>query len=247
MDEPVTLLFTGLSADADAFSFGTTTVALVRTGDTLILFDTGPYAYRPILQGRLRRLAVDPADIGCVVLSHLHWDSASNADLFPNAKILVHARELQAAESGPPDSARPGYMSRALRRLDLQVLEGEHEITPDVRTLDLPGHTPGSIGLQVGRALLAGDAVATSRDAVAMRALGISADPASAAASLAAALARAETIYPGHDRPFRVGERITSLSDYELRIRLFTDPRGEDEELRIGAAQPKSFATWPEG
>ena len=64
-------------------------------------------------------------------------------------------------------------------------------------------------------------------------------------ASLKKAVAISEIIYPGHDRPFRVRPTIAYIADYELRIRLFVDPSGQDEELHFGAAAAKSFATWP--
>jgi N-acyl homoserine lactone hydrolase len=54
-----------------------------------------------------------------------------------------------------------------------------------------------------------------------------------------------EIVYPGHDRPFRLAPTIAYIADYELRIRLFIDPSGQDEELHFGAAAAKSFATWP--
>src|ERR1700761_8025090 len=147
MSADIQLLFTGLPAEADKFLFGISTVALVRTGDELIMFDTGPYAYRPILQGRLRRAGVDPEAVTKVVLSHLHWDNAANADLFPNAHILVHQRELDAADrTGERDAAIPEYTGRAMRRLWLQPVTGELALAPDIRIVELPGHTPGSIG-----------------------------------------------------------------------------------------------------
>jgi N-acyl homoserine lactone hydrolase len=63
--------------------------------------------------------------------------------------------------------------------------------------------------------------------------------------SLDKALSISGIIYPGHDRPFRVGPPITHVSDYELKIRLFIDASGQGEELHFGAAAAKSFATWP--
>jgi N-acyl homoserine lactone hydrolase len=246
MSSKIELLFTGLAAEADKFLFGMSTVALIRTGDELIMFDTGPYAYRPILQGRLRRAGIDPDAVTKVVLSHLHWDNAANADLFPNAHILLHQRELDAADrSSGRDPAIAEYTGRALRRLWLRPVSSEIELAPDIRIVELPGHTPGSIGLLVGNSLLAGDAVGNAKEAVAGKITSRTGSAADAAASLAKALASAEIIYPGHDRPFRVGPPITYIADYELRIRLFIDPTGQDEELHFGAAAAKSFATWP--
>jgi glyoxylase-like metal-dependent hydrolase (beta-lactamase superfamily II) len=246
MPSEIELLFTGLAAEADKFLFGTSTVALVRAAGELIVFDTGPYAYRPILQGRLRRAGIDPAAVTKVVLSHLHWDNAANADLFGNADILVHECELKAAEAASGrDWAVPEYTARALRKLRLQPVAGDIELAPDLRIVELPGHTPGSMGLLVGRQLLAGDAVGSAKEAVAGQIASCAGSERDAAASLKKALDISEIIYPGHDRPFRVGPPIAYIADYELRIRLFVDPSGQDEELHFGAAAAKSFATWP--
>lgn len=242
----IELLFTGLAAEADKFLVGASTVALVRTASELILFDTGPYAYRPILQGRLRRAGIDPASVSKIVLSHLHWDNAANADLFPDADILVHERELKAAgRTSGRDPSIPEYMVRAMRKLRLRPVAAEFELAPGLRIVELPGHTPGSIGLLAGRRLLAGDAVGNAKEAAAGRIGSHVAGAQRASDSLKKALEIADIIYPGHDRPFRVGPPIAYISDYELRIRLFIDPTGQDEELHFGAAAAKSFATWP--
>jgi len=243
----ITLLFTGCPASADGFWVGAATVALYRADGRTILFDTGPYAYRPLLLGRLKRLGLTPADIDTVVLSHLHWDTATNADLFRSAAIVVHARELAYAENpAAHDWATPPYMARALRKLRLEPVSEECEIAAGVRIVELPGHTPGSIGLLVGRELLAGDAVAGARDAARGRAELWFADGAQADASLARALGLADIIYAGHDRAFRVGPPVAYLGDYALRIRLFVDPVGMDQEICIRAEKARSFATWPE-
>jgi N-acyl homoserine lactone hydrolase len=256
MSAEIELLFTGLAADADKFLFGTSTVAVVRAARELIIFDTGPYAYRPILQARLRRAGIDPSEVTKVVLSHLHWDIAANADLFGAADVLVHRRELEAADRlTGRDWAVPEYTVRALRRLRLHPVNAEVELAPDLRIVELPGHTAGSIGLLAGRRLLSGDAVGGAREAVtrqvaacqvaACQVAACAGGEQDALASLDKALAMSEVIYPGHDRPFRVGPPVEYISDYELKIRLFIDPAGQDEELHFGAAAAKSFATWP--
>jgi N-acyl homoserine lactone hydrolase len=244
---PITLLFTGLPARADKFLTGISTVALVRLNGRTLLFDTGPYAYRPILQGRLKKLGVDPGEVDTVVLSHVHWDTAANADLFPNAEIVLHEKELAYAETpAAHDADTPGYVGRALRRLRLRPVTGEQDVAPGVRIVELPGHSPGSIGaLVVGHGLLAGDAVTCAGDAAAGNIRSDRADNQQARESLSRALSLAEVIYPGHDRPFRIGPPLTYLDDYAIRIRFFTDPAGPDEEIQIGSFAAKSFASWP--
>ena len=71
-------------------------------------------------------------------------------------------------------------------------------------------------------------------------------DGAQADASLAKALSSADIVYAGHDRPFRAGPPVAYVGDYALRIRLFFDPVGMDQEICIKTEQARSFATWPE-
>jgi N-acyl homoserine lactone hydrolase len=127
---------------------------------------------------------------------------------------------------------------RALRRQKLRPIATEIELATDLHIVELPGHTPGSIGLLAGQHLLTGDAVRSAKAAV------TGGEP-QEADSVKKALAIGEVIYPGHDRPFRHTPKVAYVSDYDLRIRLFVDPAGQDEELHFGAAAAKSFATWP--
>ena len=243
----ITVLFTGAPASADKFTPGISTVALVRLPGKLVLFDTGPYAYRPILLGRLKKLGVELGDIDAVVLSHCHWDAASNADLFPKADVILHERELAYAQGvSSHDDQTQGYIGRALRKLRLQTISGDMDLGREARILDLPGHTPGSIGLLVGEELLAGDAVACARDVARGAPTFRPFDVSQAKSSLDRAVASAKLIYPGHDRQLRIEDgKLGGLADYSLRIRLFTDPGGPDEEIQIGSHAPKSFASWP--
>ena len=86
-------------------------------------------------------------------------------------------------------------MARALKRLRLKTVADEGDIAPGMRIVELPGHSPGSIGLLLGRELLAGDAVACARDAARGRAELWFADRAQADASLAKPLSLADIIY----------------------------------------------------
>ena len=85
-----------------------------------------------------------------------------------------------------------------------------------------------------------------SRDAARGHAEGWFFDGPQADASLAKALNAPDIIHAGHDRPFRVGPPIAYVGDYALRVRLFFDPVGMDQEICIRTEQAHSFATWPE-
>src|SRR5262250_3679985 len=77
------------------------TCYLVRTSDAVILFDTGVspravpgllrtdplarFTEEDLLVHRLDSLGLEPNDIDIVVLSHLHFDHAGGADIFPSS------------------------------------------------------------------------------------------------------------------------------------------------------------------
>jgi glyoxylase-like metal-dependent hydrolase (beta-lactamase superfamily II) len=158
---------------------------LLQSGDEAILVDTGPSAedapatpyHTPIRRSpeqrpdaALRAAGVDPGRITRVVLSHLHWDHCHNLDCFPAARFLVQAEELRTAVNPVPPQRHPyevgipGVTPPWMPFFDrLEVVEGEMELAPGVRTVLLPGHTPGLQGVVAetakGRYLVASDAV----------------------------------------------------------------------------------------
>lgn len=157
----------------------------ITGGDHTVMVDTGTsdpefvreqHGYtkfvRPPEEEPLRVLAdagIDPADVGTVIYTHLHWDHCSNPELFPNATFYVQADELAFAMDPVPifkkafqrtTTARPPIVSVLGR---VQTIRGRKQIRPGITAIPLPGHTPGSQGVLVetdaGRFLLAGDCV----------------------------------------------------------------------------------------
>jgi glyoxylase-like metal-dependent hydrolase (beta-lactamase superfamily II) len=129
---------------------------------------------------QLREHGIDPADIGTVVMSHLHYDHASGIAQFPDATFLVSSAEWEAASGG---GATDGYLKRQFdHAFDYRLLDFESEAADSFasfgRSLDLfgdgsvrivftPGHTAGhcSVVLRLGDrdALLTIDAAYTRR------------------------------------------------------------------------------------
>ncbi len=93
--------------------------------------------------------------------------------------------------------------------LDLHEVGEGDEVIPGIQVLELPGTHPGSIGLAVstpeGTAVLAADAVPTLAVLRSRRASGRPYDRERADASVERVAAMARVVYPGHDRPFRLG------------------------------------------
>ncbi|WP_229400662.1 MBL fold metallo-hydrolase [Micromonospora okii] len=144
----------------------------LRAGDgpvTLVDAGIGPAdafaaTWAPVpgrLPAELAAAGIDPAEVRTVVLTHLHTDHVGWAGpLFPNADHLLQRAELAALELFHPEL--PARLLEPLRAAGrLRVLDGETALTPGVRVLSTPGHTPGhqSVLVEDGdeRLLVTGD------------------------------------------------------------------------------------------
>jgi glyoxylase-like metal-dependent hydrolase (beta-lactamase superfamily II) len=160
------------------------TVSLVRDGDRVIVVDPGMVADRELIRGRLRELGVEPEDVTDVVVSHHHLDHTVSIALFP----VVPVHDFQWVIEGDHLTIRPA--------------DGV-DLTPSVRLLATPGHTPQDITTLVG----------TPDDVVALTHLWWTADgPADdpyapdreqLRTQRERVLAEATLIVPGHGGPFR--------------------------------------------
>ncbi|SCF14025.1 MBL fold metallo-hydrolase [Micromonospora mirobrigensis] len=150
----------------------------LRTGDgpvTLVDAGVGPAdspaaSWAPVpgrLPAELAAAGIDPADVRTVVLTHLHSDhigwavtGSPGRPYFTNADYLVQRAELATMESINP--GLPAGLVAPLRAAGrLRVLDGDTDLTPGVRALSTPGHTPGHQCVLVDsgdeRLLLTGD------------------------------------------------------------------------------------------
>jgi len=113
------------------------------------------------LEESLRHLGVEPGDVDIVLLTHLHFDHAGGATRrdgdrivpsFPRARHIVRRGEWEVARSGDrrvaaaydPDDTRPLEMHGLL-----ELVEGETEVVPGVRLVDMPGHTRDHQGVLI--------------------------------------------------------------------------------------------------
>jgi Zn-dependent hydrolases, including glyoxylases len=247
MKNELVILLQGIPCSCKQFNVGASTAALYCTDDRNILFNTGPYSERVLLTAKLKAQGLTPKDIDTVVLSQLHWDTAMNIDMFKNAKIYVNEEELNyALNPSPDDPATPLFLGRSIQAMpQVMKVKGDEEIAPGVTIVELSGNTVGSIGLLIGKTLLAGDAIPTVRCAKNMEVEPIYYDKKAASASLTKALELADVIYPGHDRPFVYKQGIEVLGETNLRIRFFFNPVGQDQEVVIKSEKPQTFVTWP--
>jgi N-acyl homoserine lactone hydrolase len=118
---------------------------------------------------QLRELGVAPDSVGHIVQTHLHMDHTGALGHFPDATIVVHGRELDAAREADP-AGTSGYVRADVQRAGLQwrPVEGDLDLFGDgaIRMLQTPGHSAGHMSLlldlkESGPILLTADAVDT--------------------------------------------------------------------------------------
>ncbi len=141
---------------------------VINTGSTLAVVDTGTgeaaYQASKGLNGRflinLAAAGIDVKDIDAVIVSHYHGDhingllKADNSIAFPNAEILVPAKEhdfwMDDGEMSRTKKPRVVTGFKNVRRVmtgeilkRVRSYEWNKEIIPGVTAVGTPGHTPG--------------------------------------------------------------------------------------------------------
>jgi glyoxylase-like metal-dependent hydrolase (beta-lactamase superfamily II) len=133
---------------------------LVRGRDATILVDTGvpepdengEIAGKPVdgggpdaLRDGLAERGLEPGDVEYVILTHLHYDHASNNHLFPDAEFFVQRAELEAAADPLPPVASVYHDENlaGLDDLDTTVVDGGYRLMEGFELLHTPGHTEG--------------------------------------------------------------------------------------------------------
>ena len=152
----------------------TFTPVVLNTGGKLILIDTGTgeanFAASKGTAGQftnnLTAAGLSPAAIDTVIISHYHGDhmngllKADNSLAFPNAEILVPAKEhnywmddgeMSRAPKGRIEglfkNSRRVFSGDVLKRL--RTYEWDKEVVPGLTAFGTPGHSPGHTSLLV--------------------------------------------------------------------------------------------------
>jgi hydroxyacylglutathione hydrolase len=132
---------------------------LLVHGDQKVLIDPGSIEGLPNLEKNLRSLGVKLSDITMIIATHGHWDHLSSVGRIKQAsgaELYLHGGDKRAVERGDRQRTaaflydRDGVPVHVDHRLkDGQVFDvGPHRI----RVLHTPGHTPGSVSLEISSA-----------------------------------------------------------------------------------------------
>ena len=135
---------------------------LVKSGDRVLLFDTGAAAtFGPTagqLPAALAEAGVDPATVTDIFISHLHGDhmgglfNAAGALNFPNATIHISRPEWKFLTTVSADIAKQmglgarDAMVAAMKPKVVAFAPGAELLPGVVKAVDIKGHTPGHSG-----------------------------------------------------------------------------------------------------
>jgi glyoxylase-like metal-dependent hydrolase (beta-lactamase superfamily II) len=102
------------------------------------------------LDSRLQQLGVELGSIDYVVLSHLHFDHAGNAQMFKGKgpRLLCNDKEKEFA-FGFDGLFTGAHLKTDYEGIDWETVSGDTEILPGVTLYETPGHTPGTMSMRV--------------------------------------------------------------------------------------------------
>ncbi|MEP6690823.1 MAG: N-acyl homoserine lactonase family protein [Gemmatimonadaceae bacterium] len=197
-------------------------VWLIRGEGHTILVDAGFYRDKFVKRWKPRdyvrpsdavaALGVKPEDVTDIIISHMHWDHADGADLFPTARVWIQREEFDhytnaATRYGGADTADATMMVRLDSLGRVSKVDGDaREILPGVRVYTGGKHTFQSqyvsVPTRAGTVVLASDNAYLSENLERRRPIAQTLD----SVSNLAAQARMKTIasserliVPGHD------------------------------------------------
>uniref|UniRef100_B0T9P6 Beta-lactamase domain protein n=1 Tax=Caulobacter sp. (strain K31) TaxID=366602 RepID=B0T9P6_CAUSK len=168
--EEVAAVLTGAGAPGETISLSIQPL-LVRTGERLVLIDTGVGSGMGGAGGKLHSsltaAGVDPADITEILISHSHGDhvgglvGADGKLLFPNAVIRIEANEWDFMQA---NAELKSVVDAILPKI--QVFRYGSEVAPGITAVEIAGHTPGHSGFEIvsgaEKLLYIGDAMHSS-------------------------------------------------------------------------------------
>lgn len=190
-------------------------VVLIRDGQQFIVVDSGAPEDAPKILDALRLYDVAPAEVTLVINTHWHDDHIGANHLFAEARFLAHSAEADFNGNIPPSG-------------QLELLTSTRRVASQTEVFPTPGHTRGSLSVLVKNAKSSfgadGENIVICGDALPLQANYLKGVPPAhhwnreaSCRSINKILAMSDWVIPGHDLPFRVGEKSISTkeSSYE--------------------------------
>lgn len=154
---------------------GNTNCYLIKLGRAYALIDTGTALDKDFLT---KLQAIAPLNqIEIVILTHGHYDHIGHAAKLQKeygSKIVIHQKDFDKAANGTMDFPKArGLFSNCIRNTTMKemehakfipfnadiVIRSQEQLVhyPQIQIVELPGHTPGSIGVMLDGNLFVGD------------------------------------------------------------------------------------------
>jgi hydroxyacylglutathione hydrolase len=219
-------------------NLGIVNAYLLKGETSFLLVDTGPSVQRLALERELETAGCRPGNLNLILATHGDSDHVGNCAWLRQkyaAKIAMHCLEVEVVQKGDPalNKKIPHNLLGALIRgiVRLFMLKPADRFTPDIcledgdnlsgyglnaQVIHIPGHSNGSIGVLTSAGeLFCGDLLNNSGRPSAgfgMFDLG----------EYEATLAKLKhldihTVYPGHGKPFKWEQFISSSEQAERR------------------------------
>ncbi|UWQ20380.1 MBL fold metallo-hydrolase [Jannaschia sp. W003] len=135
-----------IPTDASMFFFQPT---VVRTGDEVVLFDTGLNAEGIV--AALEGAGMTPGDVTKVVITHMHPDHigglmGDDGPTFANAAYVTGETEMNAWQENPNDA----FSAKVAPIADqFELISEGAEVAPGLTAEAMFGHTPGHMGYRM--------------------------------------------------------------------------------------------------
>jgi N-acyl homoserine lactone hydrolase len=100
------------------------------------------------LDRQLAEIGLTYADIGHVILTHLHFDHTGYVKYFPHATVSIQRREYEFGVSGRTTNANIAS-DFDLPSIRWHLVDGDWEVVPGLTMLDTRGHTEGHMSAVV--------------------------------------------------------------------------------------------------
>ncbi|QBD83721.1 N-acyl homoserine lactonase family protein [Ktedonosporobacter rubrisoli] len=101
---------------------------------------------------RLKQLKLDPSDFKYVFLTHLHFDHAGNIGVFKHSGAEVVVNKTEYNEAMKLEGISQGGFIKAdydMEGIKYHLVEGDTQLVDGVTLLETPGHTWGTMCMQV--------------------------------------------------------------------------------------------------
>jgi glyoxylase-like metal-dependent hydrolase (beta-lactamase superfamily II) len=160
------------------------------------------------------RLGLEPEDVTDIIISHIHWDHADGADLFPRARVWIQREEYEhyidstgRARSSTIDTADATMLATMMRAGRVRLIAGDSvEILPGITVFTGGKHTFASqyatVETSKGAIVLASDNAYLYENLEKHRPIAQTLDSVSnlkAQARMGRLAASSGVIVPGHD------------------------------------------------